>query len=675
MNRSRSRLLIIGVDTGGTFTDIVYRDGAATGRLKLLSTPQDPAKAVLEGLERLFGSRRPDLLTYGTTVATNAMLERRGVRTALVTTAGFEDVIEIGRQARPDLYDPEPQKAEPLVPRALRIGVAERTLFDGQVQLALTERECRRVRRTLQETGAEAVAVCFLHSHVRGAHEQRIRRALASLGVPVTLSHQLSPVAGEYERSSTAVANAYVQPRVQGHIRFLARASGARTFRVMQSNGGAIGAAMAAREPVRTMLSGPAGGVAAAAEVARRAGIGRIVTLDMGGTSTDVAFVEGEPARRAITEIGGFPLRVPCLDIHTVGAGGGSIARIDPGGALIVGPQSAGADPGPACYGRGVLATVTDANVVLGRLPVRRFLGGTMDLDLERARAAVASLGAGAGTRRSARRSRTRAPALEMAAEGIVRVIEGNMERAIRVITVQRGEDPRTCTLVPFGGAAGLHACGLAELMAFADILIPAEPGLLSARGVLDGRVVVDRLAPLHAVDPSTAWLERKAVPLQGAVQRSLAREGFRAAAVELTTLVRARYRGQNIELEVPLTRELHAAFDRVHAARFHSCDPSRPLEVVGLRVTGSSRRVVGKPARAPRKSKARAAGSEQAYVGGRVRTVPLYVREDLGSGAAIAGPAIVAEYSSTTWVAPGWTARVDGDANLRMSKSRRGTR
>ncbi|HYB98240.1 MAG TPA: hydantoinase/oxoprolinase family protein [Candidatus Limnocylindrales bacterium] len=670
MKRARPRLLVIGVDTGGTFTDIVYRDGTRGGRLKLLSTPQDPAEAVLEGLRRLFGQRRPDLLTYGTTVATNAMLERRGARTALVTTAGFEDVLEIGRQARPDLYDLEPQKPEPLVERGLRLGAAERSLFDGRVLLALSQAECRRIVSAIRASRAESVAVCFLHSHVSPAHERRIGRALRALRVPVTLSHALSPVAGEYERTSTAVANAYVQPKVQGHIRALARDSRAATFRVMQSNGGAVGAATAAREPVRTMLSGPAGGVAAAAEAARRAGIARIVTLDMGGTSTDVAFVQGEPARRAVTEIGGLPLRVPCLDIHTVGAGGGSIARVDEGGALVVGPESAGADPGPACYGRGDRATVTDANVVLGRLPAQHFLGGTMQLDLERARRAVMAVAARMNGSRG--RSRSTGSVVEEAAEGIVRVIEGNMERAIRVITVQRGEDPRTCTLLPFGGAAGLHACGLCEQIGFADIFIPPDPGLLSAHGVLGGRVIVDRIVSLHAVDPQLGWLQRKAAPAEAAARRALANEGFGAGEIGVTTVVRARYRGQAIELEVPLDRELRRRFDAQHAARFHTSDDTRPLEVVGLRVTASSSARRPFAPRASGAATARAAAHVQAFVDGRPCQVPLFVREQLGAGATIVGPAVIAEYSSTTYVAPLWRARVDAAGALRLSRQRR---
>jgi N-methylhydantoinase A len=660
MGKRHARVLVVGVDTGGTFTDIVFSDGSQErGRLKVLSTPDDPARAVLDGFARLFGERAPDLFTYGTTVATNAMLERRGARTLLATTDGFEDVIEIGRQARPDLYDLEPRRAEPLVPPALRLGVRERMHQDGKVALALSAAEIRRVVSKARSLRAEAVAVCLLHSPASSAHEKKLGRELAALGIPVTLSHEVSPTVGEYERTSTTAANAYVQPKVAGHIRTLASKSRARRLRVMQSSGGAIGAETAAREPVRTMLSGPAGGVAAAAGVAAACGAARIVTVDMGGTSTDVAFVDGALPRRADTWIGGVALRVPCLDIHTVGAGGGSIAFVDDGGALRVGPKSAGADPGPACYGRGALPTVTDANVVLGRLPAAHFLGGAMTLDVARARRAIEPV-------RRAMRART----VEQAAEGIVRVVEGNMERAIRFITVQRGQDPRGAALFPFGGAAGLHACGIAEEIGFSEILVPRDPGLLSAIGVKDGSVVVDRLVPLTAVDPSARWLASRAAAASKAVRTQVAREGFGARAIGVSVFVRARYQRQSIELEVPLAAGFRRSFDDAHRTLFHSADPSRPLEVVGLRVsaTGRERSSSSRPARSTALARrAKPVAAAPVVFGGKARETPIFERESLGAGTRVRGPAILVEYSSTTVVAPGWSATVDGARNLRM--------
>ena len=658
--------LIVGVDTGGTFTDIVFRDGGATpvlGRLKVLSTPHDPAEAVLAGFGQLFGERAPDLFTYGTTVATNAMLERRGARTALLTTAGFEDILEIGRQARPDLYDLEPSRAPALVPPELRIGVRERAHYDGAIAQPLSSAELRRVVAKVRSLGVEAIAVCFLHSPVAPAHERAVGEALAALGLPVTVSHEISPTVGEYERTSTAVANAYVQPKVAGHIRALATKSRAKCLRVMQSSGGAIGAETAAREPVRTMLSGPAGGVAAAAALGARVGCSRLVTVDMGGTSTDVAFINGEAPRRADTWIGGMALRVPCLDIHTVGAGGGSIAEVDEGGALRVGPRSAGAEPGPACYGRGTEPTVTDANVALGRLPAAHFLGGAMTLDIDRARRALDKL-------RRAMRART----IEEAAEGIVRVVEGNMERAIRAITVQRGQDPRSAVLFPFGGAAGLHACGLAEQIGFEEILVPGNPGLLSAIGILDGRVVLDRLVAFTALDPSWKFLSLRAATAKGRLQKEVSREGFAARSVRVSTFLRARYHRQSIELEVPLTASFRRSFDEAHQRLFHSSDANRALEVVGLRVSGvggdaaSARRQKPKPA--PRRGKPPSpVGTAKVLFGGRARATAIHDREALPVGSRVDGPAILVEYSSTTVVAPGWSSTTDADGNLRMAR------
>ncbi|RMF23987.1 MAG: hydantoinase/oxoprolinase family protein, partial [Deltaproteobacteria bacterium] len=330
--------LLVGVDTGGTFTDVVFVHGTRRGVCKVPSTPDDPARAVLAALRRTFGSQAPDVLTYGTTVATNAMLERRGAKTALVTTAGFEDVLEIGRQDRPRLYDLEPTRPQPIVPRSLRMGVDERMCFDGGVDKPVDPEEIESLAQRLEKAGVESVALCLLHAHVNPAHEKSIAAALRSHGFPVSVSHEICPEPGEYERSSTTSVNAYVLPAVARHLRRLAKESRAARFRVMQSNGGAIGVGIAAREPIRTMLSGPAGGVAEAAAVAARAGFHRVITLDMGGTSTDVAFVDGDLPRRPVTEIGGLPVCTPCVDIHTVGAGGGSIAFVDEGGALRVGP-------------------------------------------------------------------------------------------------------------------------------------------------------------------------------------------------------------------------------------------------------------------------------------------------------------------------------------------------
>ena len=658
---ARRHRVFVGIDTGGTFTDIVYLDGDRAGSYKVPSTPLNPARAVLEGLRHLFGERALHRLTYGTTVATNAMLQRRGARVALITTSGFEDVLEIGRQNRPELYDLHPRRTEPLVPASRRFGVQERVLYDGRIELALDDETLLTLPATLRRSRAQSIAVCLLHAYANPAHELAIAAALADLGLPITVSHALSPLAGEYERSSTVAANAYVRPVMEGHLAAIANGAHTKRLLVMQSNGGVIGARIAATEPVRTMLSGPAGGVAAAFRCARAAGLDRIVTLDMGGTSTDVALLEDGLPRKPETFIAGVPISSPSIDIHTVGAGGGSIAYVDEGGALNVGPESAGADPGPACYGKGDTPTVTDANVVLGRLRPEAFLGGDMRLDAERGRHALSSL---------VRAMRQRTP--EEAAEGVVRVVEGTMERAIRVITVERGQDPRTCALMTFGGAAGLHACGLADALDMRAIIVPADPGLLSAWGVMEGEVVRDRRHALRALDPSFARLDSKSRPLAAAALRDVLREGIVARHVRVERWVAMRYRGQSIELEVKLDPDFRTAFDRAHQNRFHSCDPARSIEVTGVRATAFGTSPV--PPRAPLRTTRSTPSHTKttAWIDGCFRGTRIYARDALDRGARIDGPAIVTEYSSTTLVAPGWRAELDRNSNIVMRRRTR---
>ena len=485
----------VGIDTGGTFTDFVVAKGSRITSFKAPSTPHNPARAILDGLARIIAetASHPSEIVHGTTVATNALLERKGARTALITTEGFEDVIEIGRQARPEIYNLMVTRPAPIVPRELRFGVVERTGPDGSIITQLDEtgleETINRIRKP--ELGIESVAVCLLFSFANPAHEELIARALESLGKPVSLSHKILPEYREYERTSTVVINAYLVPIMSRYLRSLSEALGAGgrgrpRLRVMQSNGGSVSAATAASEPVRAILSGPAGGVVGALRVCGAAGIRDIITFDMGGTSTDVALCSGEARTTNEALIAGLPVAVPIIDIHTVGAGGGSIARVDEAGALRVGPESAGADPGPACYGRGEEVTVTDANLVLGRFGGADLLGGDMRLDTERARAALTKLAA-----EMSRYSEKRVTP-ERAALGVIRVANANMESALRVVSVERGRDPRLFTLVSFGGAGGLHVCELAAALRIPRIIVPNSPGTLSALGVLLGDVVKD---------------------------------------------------------------------------------------------------------------------------------------------------------------------------------------
>jgi N-methylhydantoinase A len=628
------------------------------GRLvvhKVRSTPHDPSRAVADALGAV-GADRRTRLHYGSTVATNALLERRGARVALVTTAGFEDVLAIGRQVRPRLYDLMPVLRPPLVPRARRLGVVERMLVDGRVETPLGPREVRRIVRAVRRARAGAVAICLLHAYLNPRHEARLLRALARLGLHVTASHRLLREYREYERVSTTVVNAYVGPLMTVHLERL-RALVPGGVRVMQSNGGLVAAATAAVEPVRTVLSGPAGGVVGAADRARRAGVARILTLDMGGTSTDVSLVDGPLAYRTETSIDGLPIRVPALDIHTVGAGGGSLAMIDAGGALRVGPESAGADPGPACYGSGTGATVTDANLVLGRLVETEFLGGEMILDAARARHAIEAVARRVGK------------SVDATAAGIVAIATAAMERALRVISVERGYDPRTFTLVAFGGAGGLHAAELAAALGMPRVLVPRHPGLLSAWGMLAAEVVRDFARTLRAVEPSDDAIGVVFAALEREARRSFGRERVRATARERALDV--RYQGQSYELTVPSGGDWRAAFHDRHRERFGHADATRPLEVVNarLRVRAAGAPVPRDPV--PRRGRLEPVATRRVWFDGRRVPAPVLRRALLPVGFRRRGPAVVCEYSATTVVPPGWAMRVEASGGLVLERVR----
>ena len=630
--------------------------GGRLRTLKVRSTPHAPARAVHEGIVTLLGGVRGVRLHYGSTVATNALLERRGARVVLLTTAGFEDVLEIGRQVRPDLYALEPRRPEPLVPRAHRIGVRERVLAGGRVEQPLGRREVARAVAAARRRGAHAVAVCLLHSWARPAHERLLGRALTRAGMHVTLSHRLVREYREYERVSTAVVNAYVGPVMANHLRSLVP-SAPRGLRVMQSSGGLIGARVARDEPVRTVLSGPAGGVVGAAARAGRAGLPRVITFDMGGTSADVSLVDGAPSWRTEAHIGGLPIRVPAVDIHTVGAGGGSLARLDAGGALRVGPESAGADPGPACYGRGTAPTVTDANLVLGRLVETEFLGGTMRLDRARAERALAPLARRLGW------------SLAATAAGIVRVANAVMERAVRVITVERGHDPRDFVLVAFGGAGGLHAADMARALRIPRVYVPRDPGLLSAWGVLAAEVVRDYSRTLLAVEPPDRVLRAAFAALERGARRDMRAEGVPRPALERTLDV--RYAGQSYELTLPFAPAWVAAFHRRHAARFGHADARRPVEVVTLRLR--ARGGAGpRPASGMRRAARTAPLMRRPVVfDSRAVNTPVHRRDALPAGTRHAGPLLVCEYSATTVVPPGWRLTVEPTGGLLLEARR----
>jgi len=660
------QLIRIGVDTGGTFTDFVFERDGRLQLFKLPSTPSDPSLAIRQGLDRICaetGSRLDQLeIVHGTTVGTNALLQRRGARTALITTKGFEDVLAIGRQARPELYNLNAIKPPPLVADELRLGISERVVASGEVLEPLNERELRNVIGKLKQAGVEAVAISLLFSFLHPEHEERIASSLASLDVPLSVSSRILPEYREYERTSTVVINAYLQPLMGRYLTRVYPRKSAANLRVMQSSGGSISADVAANEPVRTILSGPSGGVVGALRAAQSAGIQNVVTFDMGGTSTDVALCDSGAIRTTNeATVAGLPVAVSVMDIHTVGAGGGSIARVDEGGSLRVGPESAGADPGPACYGRSLLPTVTDAHVVLGHFGGGGLLGGEFKLDEERARQAMTKLADDLSRVSGKRRSVT------TAAEGVLSVANTNMERALRHISVERGHDPRQFALLPFGGAGGLHAVDLARALRIPTIIAPVAPGALSAVGVLVADVIKDqsRTVMFTYEAKSIAQLGKVFGELEREATALLRAEGFARSKQRHERSLAMRYRGQSFELEVKSTAgHLAAAFHRAHRERYGYAQEESEIEIVSARLR-SFGLVEKLPQRKIASGKTRPHGKVSAYFDGRKVTVALYKRDELFANTKLITPCIVTEYSATTLIDADSKARIDHFGNL----------
>jgi N-methylhydantoinase A len=669
-NKKTARRVRVGVDTGGTFTDFVFEATEGLRLFKIASTPSDPSLAIIEGLRRISAETGAPLneieVVHGTTVGTNALLERRGARTALITTRGFEDVLAIGRQARPFLYDLDAERPQPLVPEALRFGVRERVTARGLVLEALTERELALLVRKLRRARVQSIAVSLLFSFVHPEHERRISRALSALKVPLSVSHKILPEYREYERTSTVTINAYLQPLMGAYLNRLR--SHAPALRVMQSSGGSISAMVAAREPVRTILSGPAGGVVGALEVARMTGSANLITFDMGGTSTDVALCDRDGMRMTSEAIvAGLPVAIPVMDIHTVGAGGGSIARVDEGGSLRVGPESAGADPGPACYGRGTQATVTDAHVVLKHFGGSGLLGGEFALDEDRAQRALSGLASELS--RAARRS----VSLREAAQGILSVVNTGMERALRVISVERGFDPREFALLPFGGAGALHAVDLARALRIPTIIVPTSAGALSALGCLSSDVVKDwsRTVMLEATGGNQSTLERAFREMEREARTALGREGFTETRQRHERRLAVRYLGQSFELEIKWARniDIPAAFHRAHLLRYGYAQEANRVEIVSARLRSSGlveKLKVARKKGAPQSKRfAQPKRYAKVFFSSHEERAAIYHRDELERGARLRSPAIVTEYSSTTLVPPGASCVVDDHGNL----------
>lgn len=650
--------LLVGVDIGGTFTDVVVlTDDGKWYVHKALSTPPDFERGVADALS---GLPLPEgfVMVHGTTIATNAVLERKGAKTALITTDGFRDILEIGRQTRPKLYALCVERPEPLVPRERRFTVPERIAHDGTVLTPLELRDAGKMVHEAKDIGAEALAICLLFSFANPQHEQMLAKLARKERWFVSVSHEVLPEFREYERTATTVLNAYVGPLMNGYLKRLQsvvrKFSGKRLW-VTQSSGGSVAPSFVRKFPIHTLYSGPAAGVIGASFIAGQVGFKRILTFDMGGTSTDVALCFGEPVITTENDIGGLPLRIPSIAVKSIGAGGGSIAWLDEGGALRVGPQSAGANPGPACYGfGGQEPTVTDANLLLGRLDPNRFWGGRLTLRSDLAQEAVKRLAEAMET------------SLLEASEGIVAVANANMARALLAISAERGYDPRDFALFSFGGAGGLHACLLAEFLDIRTVLLPPFAGALSALGA----VVMDadrNHAQTVAVPLDEDGLTKAKRTAQRLAQRGrweLRQMGFSDERIIVSVALDLRYQGQGYELTVPLTewqpKAVRAVFEALHRHRFGHIYPETPIDIVTVRVQAKGLRDKPKLPLLPKRRFAKPSGTVRLWVGDGWEDAPLWERKRLGASMFLTGPCLLVDAHATAYLPPNWKAKVD---------------
>ena len=650
-------MVIIGVDTGGTFTDFIYRKNGKWNVLKLLSTPENPAKAVLEGIKQI-EREKPRAVVHGTTVATNTLLERKGAKTAFITNKDFEDIIFIGRQNRKDLYNFFYRRKKPLVPDDLRIGIDCRINAKGEIIKDLSPEEIKKVAKFLKEKKVESVAISFLFSFLNNHHEKEVEKIFRDEGFFVSSSYRIIPEFREFERSSTVVVNAYVMPKVNKYVDFLEKnLTEGDTLRIMQSNGGSISPKTAKEEPVRTVLSGPAGGVVGAFHIGQKIGYKKLITFDMGGTSTDVSLIDEKIPFSTESEIADYPIKVPVIDIHTVGAGGGSIAYIDEGGSLNVGPESAGADPGPVCYGKGEKITVTDANLFLGRLIPDFFLGGKMVLNKERTDFYMKKLSEEAGL-----------SPYELA-EGIITIANTKMEKAVKVISVEKGYNPEEFSLFSFGGAGGMHAVFLARELNIPKVIVPRNPGILSALGMLLADVIKDysttvmlsqREATFEALEKIFSFLEEKAL-------LEMKKEEVKEILFE--RYIDMRYKGQSFEISIPFSKDFIETFHLTHEKMYGYKDIYKDVEIVNIRL-----RAVGKTDKPDFKEIEKGdknpppesiLGEKEVIFDGKQVKTKILNRDLLKANNTIDFPAIIVEYSSTVVIPPYSEAKVDEFGNL----------
>ncbi len=651
-------MIIIGIDTGGTFTDFIYRDKDKWGVYKCLSTPSNPAEAVLNGIKNIAKGKKVKVV-HGSTVATNALLEKKGAKTALITNKGFEDILEIGRQNRGELYNFAFQKNPSIVPESLRLGVRCRVDRKGNVLTDLNESDVKDALKEIEAAKVESVAVSFLFSFVDPFHEKRVKELFSKLHIPVSLSHEILSEFREFERTSTVVINAYVLPKMQNYLGSITESIGMGKMRVMQSNGGSITVGTAQKEPVRTILSGPAGGVVGAYEIGRLSGYNKLITFDMGGTSTDVALIDDKLPLTFESHISGFPIKAPMIDIHTVGAGGGSVAFIDTGGSLKVGPESAGAVPGPICYGYGKEITVTDANLFLGRLVPENFLGGKMDLKAGRIRSYFDKMSKKAGI-----------TPFELA-EGILSVANTSMERAIRVVSVERGYDPSEFTLFSFGGAGGMHSMFLARLLNIPKVFIPKDPGILSAMGMVMADIVKDYSHTVMIDKPYAGEDEISKLfePLEERGFNDLGVEGVKKSDMLLERYLDMRYQGQSYEILVPFTKKYTKEFHGLHEKYYGYSNKDNAVQIVNLRLRAkgfTEKPIFTKQKRSgTRQDNQAVLGEKDVVFDGKIFKSIVVSRDKLKNGNVVKGPALIVEYSSTTVIPPFATGKVDGYGNI----------
>ena len=655
----------VAVDTGGTFTDFVFLENGKLNIHKLPSTPSNPAVAIIQGISEKNIDNRPVDLIHGSTVATNALLSREGAKVGLITTSGFEDIIEIGRQNRDILYDLKYQRPKSIVDKQNRFGIRERMNQNGDILLHLSKSEFKKILLKLKRNKVESLAICLLHSYANNKHELEISNFFIKEGFAVSVSSLILPEYREFERTSTTAVNAYVSPLMKSYLGKLEKEETLKRFRVMQSNGGLISSEVASSEAVRTILSGPAGGVVGAFHVAKKTKLSKFVTIDMGGTSADVSIIDGDLSFTSETELSGLPVRVPVIDIHTVGAGGGSIAECDLGGALIVGPKSAGGVPGPMCYGNGNNVTVTDANLFLGRIDPLNFLGGKMKIDRSRAIEGIKVLA-----------EKLFLTKLETA-EGILTIANEHMANAIRLMSIERGYDPRLFRLLAFGGAGPMHACALAETLSMKRVLIPKDPGTLSARAMFLADIIKDysKTVLLKLENIENQHLEDLFSPLLKQAKVDLKKEGIDEFKIE--KFLDMRYLGQSHELTIPFAEiksdfhaDLYLLFTKFHKKRYLISNTNQEVEIVNIRVraTGSTKTVeLNKKRKKTRKKKIK---KQKIVFDGKSYEAIVFDRIDLHPGENFRGPALVFEFSATSIIPPFWNCKVDKESNLILTKS-----